>query len=380
MKYLLLIVLLCGGFTGLSAQSVLYFLDGGGIERSRTDGTQRQVVIPGTVIKAQGLAIDVANDRLYWTDWVNDKIQTSNLLGQQITDLVTTGLQLPEGIALDTLGGKMYWVDSGTRKVQRANLDGTGVEDLVSYTGSVNLDAIALDLTAGHMYWTDWGAGAAVGRVRRANLDGTQIRDLVTKPNGILKGIGLDLVAGKVYWTDCGGWAAIQRANLNGTYVEDILVAGLTTPNSLVLDIGLGKMYWTDLGTKKVLRANLDGTLVEDVIGQNLNSPEGVSLTQCQEDGTGCLTPLPTSIRDAERNVFTIAPNPASEFISINGLQRFDELVILDLTGRELIRKTAQSANLKLTPSRFGPSGIYLVRIFRSGREVGQQRLIWRSL
>lgn len=380
MKYCLLIVLFCGGFTGLFAQSVLYFLDGGGIEQSRTDGTQRQVVIPGTVIKAQGLAIDVANDRLYWTDWVNDKIQTSNLQGQQITDLVTTGLQLPEGIALDTMGGKMYWVDSGTRKIQRANLDGTGVEDLVSYTGSVSLDGIALDPNAGHMYWTDWGAGAAAGRVRRAKLDGTQIVDLVTKPNGILKGIALDLVAGKVYWTDCGGWAAIQRANLNGTNIEDLLVTGVTTPNSIVLDIGLGKMYWTDLGTKKVLRANLDGTVVEDVISQNLNSPEGVSLTQCREDGTGCLTLLPTSIRDAGENVFTIAPNPASESLSIKGLQRFDELVILDFTGRELIRKTIQSADLKLTPSRSWPSGIYLVRISRSGREVGQQKLIWRSL
>lgn len=375
MKHLILIALFCGGLHGLIAQSVLYFLEGGGIERSRTDGTQRQVVIPGTVIKAQGLAIDLKNDRLYWTDWVNDKIQTSNLLGQQITDLVTTGLHLPEGIALDTTDGKMYWVDSGTRKVQRANLDGTGVEDLISYVGSVNLDGIVLDPGAGHMYWTDWGAGGAVGRVRRANLDGTQIRDIVTKPNGILKGIGLDLVAGKVYWTDCGGWAAIQRANLNGTNVEDVLVTGLTTPNSLVLDIGLGKMYWTDLGAKKVRRANLDGTLVEDVIGQNLNSPEGVGLTQCQEDGTGCFTILPTSLELSEASPFVIFPNPSVGEFQIRGLMRWDNIEVYDRMGRLLHRGQANGAEYQLLPDQW-PEGMYEVRIQRKGLLVGMARLL----
>ena len=45
--------------------------------------------------------------------------------------LVTTGLESTEGLALDLADGKMYWIDCGTAKVQRANLDGSDVEDLV---------------------------------------------------------------------------------------------------------------------------------------------------------------------------------------------------------------------------------------------------------
>ena len=375
MKKLIAIFLLMFSMSYGKTQSVLYFLDGGGIERSRTDGTQRQVVIPGSQIHAQGIAIDVGNNRLYWTDWVNDKIQTSGLDGQQISDLVTTGLHLPEGIALDTMAGKMYWVDSGTRKIQRANLDGSLVEDLVTYPGSVNLDGIALDPVAGHMYWTDWGAGAAVGRVRRANLDGTQIVDLFTKPNGILKGIGLDLTGGKVYWTDCGGWSAIQRANLDGTFVEDLILTGLATPNSLFLDLVAGKMYWSDLGFKKVRRANFDGTLVEDIISQNLASPEGVSLTQCEEDGRGCFSILPTTIGKVLNRTFTLYPNPTRGIASLSGLDIRDEVALYDCTGKAIFRTQAKNPDIEIQLEG-QPAGIYAIRIIRDGIIVGKTKLV----
>ena len=45
---------------------------------------------------------------------------------------MTSGLDKPNGLALDVADGKMYWADAGTDRIQRANLDGSNVEDLVS--------------------------------------------------------------------------------------------------------------------------------------------------------------------------------------------------------------------------------------------------------
>ena len=45
-----------------------------------------------------------------------EKIQRANLDGSNIEDLVTQGVKSPDGIALDVAGGKMYWTDDGTEK------------------------------------------------------------------------------------------------------------------------------------------------------------------------------------------------------------------------------------------------------------------------
>ena len=47
------------------------------------------------------------------------------------------GLGSPNGIALDVAAGKMYWTDTGTNKIQRANLGGSQIETLIS-TGLEN--------------------------------------------------------------------------------------------------------------------------------------------------------------------------------------------------------------------------------------------------
>ena len=64
-----------------------------------------------------------------------------------VQDLVTTGLADPYGLALDLVDRQMYWTDMGTDKVQRANLDGTNIEDLYSLGILGSLSGIALDIS-----------------------------------------------------------------------------------------------------------------------------------------------------------------------------------------------------------------------------------------
>ena len=96
------------------------------------------------------------------------RVQSANLDGSDVRDLVTAddGLVNPQGIAVG--GGRIYWTDRRTDKIQRANLDGSGVRDLVT-AGLANPQSLALDAEEGKLYWTDWGTD----KIQRANLDGT---------------------------------------------------------------------------------------------------------------------------------------------------------------------------------------------------------------
>src|SRR5215831_17254035 len=79
-----------------------------------------------------------ATGKLYWieTTFITSKIQRANLDGSGVEVLVTP-LAYPEGLALDVAGGKMYWTDTG--QILRANLDGSGAEFIVGRDGPYSI-------------------------------------------------------------------------------------------------------------------------------------------------------------------------------------------------------------------------------------------------
>jgi sugar lactone lactonase YvrE len=216
-------------------------------------------------------------EKIYWTDYGDNKIQRANLDGSNVEDLITN-LNIPFGIALDIAGGKMYWTEFGTNKIRRANLDGSNVEDLFT-SDLFDPNEIALDVAGGKMYWTNYSAR----NIQRANLDGSNVEDLIINLANCPFGIALDVAGGKMYWTiiDWTDIAAdkIQRANLDGSNVEDLITTGLSCPHFIKLDVAGGKMYWTDpfTFTNKIQRANLDGSNVEIVIAAGI-FPGGIAL------------------------------------------------------------------------------------------------------
>jgi DNA-binding beta-propeller fold protein YncE len=78
-----------------------------------------------------GVALDVANGFVYWTDSFYGTIHAARLDGSSERVLVDEQDD-PRGIALDLLNYRMYWVNYGTQQIRYANLDGTGVGVLVS--------------------------------------------------------------------------------------------------------------------------------------------------------------------------------------------------------------------------------------------------------
>ena len=240
----------------------MYWTDQGSgkITRANLDGSHAETLIEPELEDPYSIALDSIANKIYWVNASPtraDKVQRSNLDGTDVETLVTQDQVNPQGISLDLENQLMYWVNSTI--IHRAKLDGSEVEDLVKYTSNDRPNGIALDLNNGKMYWTLNGKT----QILRANLDGSDIEELVTLSYRRLRAIALDVDGNKMYWTTNN---IIQRANLDGSEVEELITEGLSYPIGLALDLKAGKIYWADKKLNKIKRANLDGSNIEDVL------------------------------------------------------------------------------------------------------------------
>lgn len=117
----------------------------GEIWRCNLDGSNRVVVVSSLEqrFKPNKLALDLEHGKIYWTDYVVDVVQRSNLNGSNIETLYVPPFNRnPGGIALDVPNGVMYWgqdieIDGNTGKIMNAALDGSGAQDFLFGFGHV---------------------------------------------------------------------------------------------------------------------------------------------------------------------------------------------------------------------------------------------------
>jgi hypothetical protein len=113
--------------------------------------TDIENLLTGLLPSERPLAIklDLVNNKMYWLALglsispPSSTIKRANLDGSNEEDLIT-GLAFPHDIALDVADGKMYWTDFSPSKIQRADLEiplgetpstRTDIEDLVIIAG-----------------------------------------------------------------------------------------------------------------------------------------------------------------------------------------------------------------------------------------------------
>jgi hypothetical protein len=194
-----------------------------------------------------------ASDALYWTSYTSPgAVRFGDLAGSGAQDLVT-GESSPEGIAIDLAAEKIYWADATMGAIRVANLDGTGARDL--YTGESTPSGVAIDPSAGLIYWAD--SVSRTGSIRVGNLDGSGARTLFAGESYPV-GIAIDPAAGKIYWGSYDTFK-IRVGNLDGTGASD-LFTGENYPTGLAIDPAAGKLYWTNEFAGTIRVGNLDGT------------------------------------------------------------------------------------------------------------------------
>lgn len=64
---------------------------------------------------------------MYWSDWgTTPCIERADMDGGNRQRLIFGDMTWPNGLALDLASNRIYWTDGGNRTIEYANLDGTG--------------------------------------------------------------------------------------------------------------------------------------------------------------------------------------------------------------------------------------------------------------
>ena len=113
----------------------------GSIAKANLDGSGRQKIVREQRYPA-GIAIDHSASRLYWADFSDHKIRSSDLNGQDVRAVASVARDGPWGVAVHN--GKLYWGNYWGKTVQTSDLRGqnrqfvysgvTGVEHLIVAT------------------------------------------------------------------------------------------------------------------------------------------------------------------------------------------------------------------------------------------------------
>lgn len=148
----------------------------------------------------QGIAFDMLERNLYWTDAANDKIYQMSLNGNREPSIFAENLNKPHGIAIDTCRRKLYWTNANIQNssIGRISLDGTGSEIIIS-SGLEMPRGIVIDQFSRRIFWIDDLMGDHFS-VESSDLDGNDRKLILRNMNHAPYGVTADKTY--IYWTD----------------------------------------------------------------------------------------------------------------------------------------------------------------------------------
>jgi hypothetical protein len=272
-QYSILIIIIISLSDSLFSQQV-YFVENQSakVQKSDYDGNNLSLLTT-SLLGLYGIATDLTNSKIFYTNVVSDQIITAGLDGSSPTVLLnsTNGINGPRGIAIDGVNSKIYWAEVISGKIKKADYNGSNMIDVV--TGLSSPVDVALDLLNNKLYWSDNGVGQK--KIRRSNLDGTSPEDIIT---GIDQagGIEIDAENGKLYWVDFGTTDKISRANTNGSSPEVLITISSGSPRGIAVDKVTDKLFWSDVVGNIIRSSNRDGTLAVTIL-LTLSHPVGIS-------------------------------------------------------------------------------------------------------
>ena len=126
----------------------------GKISRASMDGADPAAIVTG-LVEPMGVFVDLDSSRLFWTDYRAHRIQSSELDGGDVRDI----LQLPElthpyGIVV--YEDRIYWGTHnwGSNLLQSCNKSGEDVRTLYMYNGTAVTQIILINYNNHYFNWT----------------------------------------------------------------------------------------------------------------------------------------------------------------------------------------------------------------------------------
>nr|XP_039248720.1 low-density lipoprotein receptor-related protein 5-like [Styela clava] len=124
---------------------------------SRLDGSSKKNFITTNIEAPRAIVLYPSIGKMYWSDWGSKpKIEATSLDGTDRHILVNGSLMWPNGLAIDYARNFLYWVDAGLDRIEAIQLDGSGRSVLIAHDHHI----FGFTYFQNFIYWTDWQTGS----------------------------------------------------------------------------------------------------------------------------------------------------------------------------------------------------------------------------
>ncbi|XP_058889689.1 low-density lipoprotein receptor-related protein 2-like isoform X2 [Acipenser ruthenus] len=250
----------------VSRDDYLIYTTEDSIRSLRLDPEDHILPFPVVNVLRTTVALDYDRDdnRLYYTQSSGEGRSRINYISLSspttAPTVVASDLGAPDGIAYDWISKRIYYSDYINQTINSMAIDGSQRTTIARVPRP---RAIMLDPCRGYMYWTDWGTNA---KIERATLGGNFRTEIVNTSLVWPNGLTLDYEEERLYWADAN-LQKIERCSLTGSNREVIVSTAIYPFAMTVYD---QHIYWTDWNTKSIYRANKHDGSDQIVMIQNL--------------------------------------------------------------------------------------------------------------
>ena len=119
----------------------------GTIRRAEMDGSGPAVLLSG-LSNPHGITIDFDTSRLYWAEYGNQKIQSSDFQGKEMRTIATLADDVPWGIAI--MQDRVYWGTQGPQRLQSVTKAGEDMRTLYDGVSNVHQLVVATNNLPGN--------------------------------------------------------------------------------------------------------------------------------------------------------------------------------------------------------------------------------------
>lgn len=239
-----------------------------------------------------GVAIDIANDQIYWTD-TGGFIAKAALDGSGTIDTLYStenGVTTPVYLSIDFVNETLLWTDQNN--ILKGSLDGSApVETIYSANDGLNISyGIDLLILGDLMYWTDISNNEILAGRTQGDIDPYVLFNSSDANPALssLLDLEIDLLSGRLYVADGFSETSsrILRGRLDGQDSLETIYSGedeFVAASSLTIDHVHRKLYWSQAAgvdfAGTILRGPLDGNGTPELV-YDLRDFEGVGISQ----------------------------------------------------------------------------------------------------
>jgi len=364
------------------------------IARANLDGSNQEPLISG-LSSPWDLELDLVNQKIYWGEAQGSaKIWRADLSdGKNVTQVgpVPASNVWCQGLAVDPARGKFYYSDLNSKKVYAANIDGSGGNHVAIVPSGIKSPGdIDVDYATGRLILSDYGTK----NIMRFDPDGSNLTSVtVSSISNFLEYADATAPSITSIQRQAPATADVdagQTLTFRVTFSEPVLnidatdfkLAGTLTGNLAVTHVSQYKVY--DVAVSSISGLGVLGldvaatpTLIDfkgNGFSGTVNAKETFTIHEPQNPGN----PVGTEQQPAEARVFIQSgQEPGTMILHTGSLKGAGgQVIIYDATGTTLYnQEMIFSESVRLSTANYH-SGLYIIRVSSNGKHYTQKVMI----